>query len=190
MHRIRQNSDRILSSIRPLRADARTHGERTIEELPVDGAGDCATCETRTGETMFIIAQLPLADFRPLIKGGKGRLTVPDWTSDNLESGFVRGFGRISPRNGSGLGLIVDNKIKGARPVRRSRPICSQCRTWIPFTGDRGFESVSLQRGVWCEPDSLSPSIRGADFVPSAELYADRYGDVRVSGLQVNYTSR
>jgi hypothetical protein len=57
------------------------------------------------GETMFIIAQLPLADFRPLITGGKGRLSVPDWSSDNLDSGFVRGFGKISARNGSGLGL-------------------------------------------------------------------------------------
>ena len=54
---------------------------------------------------MFIIAQLPLADFRPLITGGKGRLSVPDWSSDNLDSGFVRGFGKISARNGSGLGL-------------------------------------------------------------------------------------
>jgi hypothetical protein len=54
---------------------------------------------------MFIIAQLPLADFRPLINGGKGRLSVPDWSSDDLGSGFVRGFGKISPRNGSGLGL-------------------------------------------------------------------------------------
>lgn len=54
---------------------------------------------------MFIIAQLPLADLRPLIKGGKGHLAVPDWASENLDSGFVRGFGKISPRNGSSLGL-------------------------------------------------------------------------------------
>lgn len=54
---------------------------------------------------MFIIAQFPLADFRPLINGQKGRLPVPDWSSDNLDSGFVRGFGKISARNGSGLGL-------------------------------------------------------------------------------------
>ena len=25
----------------------------------------------------------------------------------------------------------------------------------VPFTGDRGFESISLQRGVRCEPDYL-----------------------------------
>jgi len=49
---------------------------------------------------MFIIAQLPLADLRPLIKGGKGHLAVPDWASENLDSGFVRGFGKISPRMG------------------------------------------------------------------------------------------
>jgi hypothetical protein len=54
---------------------------------------------------MFVLAQLPLADFRPLIKGEKGRLLVPDWTSDNLNSGFLRGFGKIHARNGSGLGL-------------------------------------------------------------------------------------
>jgi hypothetical protein len=54
---------------------------------------------------MFIIAQLPLADFRPLVDGGKGRLAIPDWSSDNLDSGFVRGFGKISARNGSALGL-------------------------------------------------------------------------------------
>ena len=54
---------------------------------------------------LFIVAQLPFADFRPLIEGQRGRLTAPDWTSDNLDSGFVRGFGKISARNSSNLGL-------------------------------------------------------------------------------------
>ena len=44
---------------------------------------------------MFIIAQLPLSDFRPLIRGGKGRLSVPDWASGNLDSGFVKGSALI-----------------------------------------------------------------------------------------------
>jgi len=60
---------------------------------------------------MFIIAQLPLADFRPLIRGRKGRLSIPDWTSDNLSSGFVKGFGKISPRNSSGLGLAGERSF-------------------------------------------------------------------------------
>lgn len=68
---------------------------------------------------MFIVAQLPFCDFRPLVKGQMGRLTRPDWTADNLDSGFVRGFGKISPRSSSSLGLggersfaDVDNAVR------------------------------------------------------------------------------
>lgn len=60
---------------------------------------------------MFIVAQLPLADIRPLVSGGKGRLTAPDWTSDNLDAGFVRGFGKVSPRNTSGLRLAGESSF-------------------------------------------------------------------------------
>jgi hypothetical protein len=79
---------------------------------------------------MFIIAQLPLADFRPLIKGGKGRLTVPDWTSDNLESGFVKGFGKISPRNGSGLGLIGERSFADINNALRFDRLEFQQQGW------------------------------------------------------------
>jgi hypothetical protein len=54
---------------------------------------------------MFIVIQLPFADYRPLIAGEKGRLSRPDWSDDNLKRGFVQGFGKISPRNASNLGL-------------------------------------------------------------------------------------
>lgn len=73
---------------------------------------------------MFIVAQLPFGDFRPLITGGMGRLDIPDWTSDNLNSGFVRGFGKISPRNGSSLGLggerafaDINNAVRFMEPI-------------------------------------------------------------------------
>lgn len=68
---------------------------------------------------MFIVAQLPLADFRPLIKGGRGRLTTPDWGSHNLYSGFIRGFGKISSRNGSGLGLVGERSFADANKALR-----------------------------------------------------------------------
>jgi hypothetical protein len=67
---------------------------------------------------MFIIAQIPFADLRPLIADGRGRLRTPDWTADNPQ-GFIRGFGKISPRNSSNLGLTgersfanMDNAIR------------------------------------------------------------------------------
>ena len=34
--------------------------------------------------------------------------------------------------------------------------------SWFSFTGDRGFESVSLQRGVSCEPDSSAQILEKA----------------------------
>ena len=72
---------------------------------------------------MFIIAQLPLADFRPLENGGKGRLSVPDWSSDNLDSGFVRGFGKISPRNGSSFGLGGERSFADVNNALRFDPV-------------------------------------------------------------------
>jgi len=82
---------------------------------------------------MFIIAQLPLADFRPLIKGGRGRLSVPDWSSDNLDSGFVRGFGKISARNGSGLGLEGERSFSDMNNALR-------------------FDRTELQQQGWSRP--------------------------------------
>ena len=79
---------------------------------------------------MFIIAQLPLADFRPLIKGGKGRLSVPDWSSDNLDSGFVKGFGKISPRNSSGLGLAGERSFADVNNTLRFDRLEFQQRGW------------------------------------------------------------
>ncbi len=55
---------------------------------------------------MFILLQLPLADLRPLIKGGRGRLEKPDWTADDPEGAFMRGFGLVAARNSEAYGLI------------------------------------------------------------------------------------
>ena len=50
--------------------------------------------------------------------------------------------------------------------------------SWLVLTGDRGFESISLQRGVWCEPDFRGriPSMTVGDFANAdpapAPLYA------------------
>ena len=85
---------------------------------------------------MFIIAQLPLADFRPLVNGGKGRLSVPDWSSDDLGSGFVRGLGKYP------------------REMVRSRPI---------RLGDRDFQDRLPNSSMFGKTHrvhhSLSPSI-------------------------------
>lgn len=59
---------------------------------------------------MFIIVQIPFADFRPIITGERGRLRSPDWAADEPK-GFVRGFGKISPRNSSGLGLVGESRF-------------------------------------------------------------------------------
>jgi hypothetical protein len=85
---------------------------------------------------MFIIAQLPLADFRPLVDGGKGRLTIPDWSSDNLDSGFVRGFGKISARNGSTLGLGGEHAFADFNNALRFNRVEFQQPGWnrsLPF---------------------------------------------------------
>ncbi|SPP97811.1 hypothetical protein [Bradyrhizobium vignae] len=59
---------------------------------------------------MFIIVQIPFADFRPIITGERGRLRSPDWAADEPK-GFVRGFGKVSPRNSSGLGLVGESRF-------------------------------------------------------------------------------
>jgi hypothetical protein len=59
---------------------------------------------------MFIIVQIPFADFRPIVAGERGRLRSPDWAADEPK-GFVRGFGKVSPRNSSGLGLVGESRF-------------------------------------------------------------------------------
>jgi hypothetical protein len=59
---------------------------------------------------MFIIVQIPFADFRPIVTGERGRLRSPDWAADEPK-GFVRGFGKISLRNSSGLGLVGESRF-------------------------------------------------------------------------------
>lgn len=54
---------------------------------------------------MFLIAQLPLADLRILAPDQRGRLETPDWTKVDPGPAFVRGFGRMSARNLSSLGM-------------------------------------------------------------------------------------
>jgi hypothetical protein len=53
---------------------------------------------------MFIIAQIPFADFRSLLPGKRGKLQSPNWSLDE-PTGFIRGFGQVSTRNSSSLGL-------------------------------------------------------------------------------------
>ena len=71
---------------------------------------DCFVAVVRCGGQMFIISQIPFADFRPIIADGRARLTTPDWTADD-PTGFVRGFGKISPRNSSSLGLTGERSF-------------------------------------------------------------------------------
>ncbi|UPK34362.1 hypothetical protein IVB18_40625 [Bradyrhizobium sp. 186] len=59
---------------------------------------------------MFIIVQIPFADFRPVVTGERARLRVPDWGAKEPK-GFVRGFGKISLRNSSGLGLAGESRF-------------------------------------------------------------------------------
>jgi len=59
---------------------------------------------------MFIIVQIPFADLRPIIVGERGRLAIPNWAADEPK-GFVRGFGKISPRNSSSLGLVGESRF-------------------------------------------------------------------------------
>src|ERR1700687_3284130 len=59
---------------------------------------------------MFIIVQIPFADLRPVIAGERGRLRFPDWAADEPK-GFLRGFGKISLRNSSGLGLVGERRF-------------------------------------------------------------------------------
>jgi hypothetical protein len=53
---------------------------------------------------MFIIAQIPFADFRALLPGKRGKLQSPNWSLEE-PTGFIRGFGQVSTRNSSSLGL-------------------------------------------------------------------------------------
>ena len=110
---------------------------------------------------MFIVAQLPFGDFRLLVAGGMGRLTIPDWTSDNLDSGFVRGFGKISPRNGSSFGLGGERAF-----ADMDRAV-------------RFVEHLELQQEGWDLPLNLSPWFR--------RLYVDGYMSGRFEfGFMVN----
>jgi hypothetical protein len=105
---------------------------------------------------MFIVAQLPFGDFRPLVAGGMGRLTIPDWTSDNLDSGFVRGFGKISPRNGSSFGLGGERAF-----ADMDRAV-------------RFVEHIELQQEGWDLPLRISPWFH--------RLYFDGYMSGRFGG--------
>lgn len=59
---------------------------------------------------MFIVVQFPFADLRPIIPGKRGLLPSPDWAADEPK-GFVRGFGKVSQRNSSGLGLVGESRF-------------------------------------------------------------------------------
>ena len=51
----------------------------------------------------------------------------------------------------------------------------------ISFEGDQQFESVFLQRGVWCEPDFRGriPSMTVGDFANARGEFASRRQDPR-----------
>jgi hypothetical protein len=67
----------------------------TIEEPSVAIAGECATRERKEVKRCSHHRAAPACRLRPLIRGGKGRLSVPDWASGNLDSGFVKGSALI-----------------------------------------------------------------------------------------------
>ena len=78
---------------------------------------------------MFIVAQMPLADLRPLTADRQGRLGVPDWTQDDPGRGFVRGFGAVAARNLSSLGIAGESAFadfgraaRFAAPIPHSQP--------------------------------------------------------------------
>lgn len=54
---------------------------------------------------MFVLIQFPFVDLRPLIHGEMGRLSAPDWTADDPGVSFIRGFGKMAPRNSKNFGL-------------------------------------------------------------------------------------
>jgi hypothetical protein len=88
---------------------------------------------------MFIIVQLPFADFRPIIPGKLGSLASPNWSADDPK-GFVRGFGKVSPRNSSGLGLVgegrfadMDNAIRFPDPIEYGEDDWSCTLSIVPW---------------------------------------------------------
>lgn len=58
---------------------------------------------------MFVVAQLPVSDLRGLVAGEMGRLKKPAWGSPAPDAPFMRGFGPISTRNASSLGMAGEH---------------------------------------------------------------------------------
>jgi hypothetical protein len=70
---------------------------------------------------MFIVAQFPLADLRIFTPTARSRLSVPDWTMDDPGRVFMRGFGRVVPRNLSGLGITGERTFADFDQAARFR---------------------------------------------------------------------
>lgn len=86
---------------------------------------------------MFGLLQLPFADLRCLAKDQFAREPRPDWSADDPEGSFVRGFGKMSARTATGYGLIgergyleFDNAVAFTTPVHHKQ---EGWPTGIPF---------------------------------------------------------
>jgi hypothetical protein len=58
---------------------------------------------------MFVVAQFPVSDLRGLVPGQMGRLGKPAWGLAQPDAPFMRGFGPVSARNSSSLGMAGEN---------------------------------------------------------------------------------
>jgi hypothetical protein len=82
--------------------------------------------------------------------GGTGR--SPSW---RVSSAFIR-TGSTTGRSSCWTGRRAFSKAAVARACWER----GVSKSVVLLTGDRGFESISLQRGVRCEPDSISANGR------------------------------
>jgi hypothetical protein len=71
----------------------------------------------------------------------------------------------------------------------RARRIIAEIKTAAPLTGDRGFESRFLQRGVLCEPDWLLRDRDRGGTAGAGQNY-DSYGGVAGEPREPSWVSR
>lgn len=128
---------------------------------------------------MFGVIQFPVADFRPLLRNQRGRLLVPDWSNPNLDTGFIRGFGKISRRNGLGLGTMGEHSFADVNNAVRIRPIiykqkgaCSSfiIRPWFRRFYFDGQISGRFDFGFLFEADHWDDCLNSDGSIDSSEI--------------------
>lgn len=91
---------------------------------------------------LFVLSfRFLISDFRALQGGDNGRLEKPVWGSFAPRAEFVRGFGKISRRNQSGLGIEgeeffadFDNLVRFSRPTPfKLSPMEPECISLVPI---------------------------------------------------------